>query len=192
MGKMMELAQGCLEAYGRGETVFDYLKSQGSKNPSAYWYQIKQTAKLKDPDLYEQLSVIRTGERKKPQEEKPVLQPKEAETVFFGGKEYEKLEGEGKPVNEYREKPSPTCCQPARPSGVTVPDELPEGKPELLPVCAVKSRIKGEWHLSPVEGCVHLIWEDKITHEERSLGLPADDWKKLANEIPVMLVQLGL
>ena len=25
MGKMMELAKGCLDAYGRGETVFDYL-----------------------------------------------------------------------------------------------------------------------------------------------------------------------
>ena len=94
-------------------------------------------------------------------------------TVEFNGKEFERMN-----------KPSPTCCQPARPSGVTVPDELP--------VCAVKSRIKGEWHLSGVEGCVHLIWEDRMTHEERSLGLPADDWKKLAKEIPMMLMQLGL
>ena len=98
--------------------------------------------------------------------------------VFFGGKAYEKMD-----------KPSPTCCQPARPSGVTVPDVLPE---EPLKICAVKSRIKGEWHLSQVQGCVHLIWEDKITHEERSLGLPAADWQKLAKEIPVMLMQLGL
>ena len=42
-------------------------------------------------------------------------EPDEApETVKFEGKEYEKMDS-----------PSPTCCQPARPSGVEVPDELP-------------------------------------------------------------------
>ena len=174
MGKMMELAKGCLDAYGRGETVFDYLKSQGSKNPSAYWYQIKQTAKLKDPDLYEQLSVIRTGDRKKPQE---------AETIVFGGKEYEKLEGEGKPVNEYRKKTSPTCCQPARPSGVTVPDQLPDS----LPICAVKSNVAGKWELARTDGFVHLIYQ-----ETQCLTLHADKWMELAQEIPRMLKQLGL
>jgi hypothetical protein len=142
---------------------------------------------------------------KKPVENR-VEDDKAPETVVFGGKEYEKYEkpetvvemtdkhGNKKRVKLYGA--SPTCCQPALPSGVTVPDELPEEKPKAnekpLPVCAVKSRVKGEWHLSAVAGCVHLIWEDKITHEERSLGLTADDWQKLAKEIPVMLMQLGL
>jgi len=184
MGKMMELAHGCLEAYGRGETVFDYLKSQGSKNPSAYWYQIKQTAKLKDPDLYEQLSVIRTGDKKKPQE---------AETIVFGGKEYEKLEGEGIPVNEYREKPSPTCCQPARKSGVTL-DDMP------LEIVGIMSNVKGYYQKASIENkhlpgndgqYVHLIWRDMVTRDERSLCLSVAEWLQLAEEIPKAMRQLG-
>lgn len=61
-------------------------------------------------------------------------------------KEYEKFEGTklrpplpnaadkdvyGKhPVTAYIEKPSPTCCQSARPSGVTVPDDIPDDAPK--------------------------------------------------------------
>lgn len=183
MGKMMELAMGALEAYGRGETVYDYLASQGSKNPSAYWYQIKATVKLKDPDLYEQLSVIRTDNRKNAQEPK---------TVTFGGKEYEKMEG-----------PSPTCCQPAPESGVTVPDELPE-EPEtedpLLDIVAVGSRAvkNGRYQKSDIhfdcEGgnkWVHLIWRDLVTKDEKSMSLHVDDWLRLAEEIPAAMKQLG-
>ena len=204
MGKMMELAQGCLDAYGRGETVFDYLRSQGSKNPSAYWYQIKQTAKLQDPDLYEKLSVIRTNDRKPHQEasKAPVTvdlgehpeQVKEAVSrVFFGGKEYEKLEGEWKPVNEYRAKPSPTCCQPARESGVTL-DDMP------LEIVGIMSNVKGYYqkscienkHLPGLDGqYVHLIWRDLVTHDERSLGLSVSEWLQLAEEIPKAMRQLG-
>jgi hypothetical protein len=198
MGKMMELAQGCLDAYGRGEKVFDYLRSQGSKNPSAYWYQIKQTAKLQDPDLYEKLSVIRTNDRKPHQEasKAPVTvdlgehpeQVKEAvNRVFFGGKEYEKLEGEGKP------KPSPTCCQPARESGVTL-DDMP------LEIVGIMSNVKGYYqkscienkHLPGIDGqYVHLIWRDLVTHDERSLGLSVSEWLQLAEEIPKAMRQLG-
>ena len=47
---------------------------------------------------------------------------KAPETVVMDGKEYEKMD-----------KPSPTCCQPAKPSGVTVPDDVPEEKPEEKP-----------------------------------------------------------
>lgn len=187
MGKMMELAKGCIEAFGRGESVYDYLASQGSKNPSAYWYQIKQTVKLKDPDLYEKLSVIRTDTRKK---ETPAR--KEVETIFFGGKEYEKMEA-----------PSPTCCQPAPPSGVTVPDELPE-EPEtedpLLDIVAVGSRAvkNGRYQKSDIhfdcEGgnkWVHLIWRDLVTKDEKSMSLHVDDWLRLAEEIPAAMKQLG-
>lgn len=138
--------------------------------------------------------------------ENPSEEQKHPETVVFGGKTYEKMEkaeqkaqkaeqstGDHVSAKDYRkmagairepEKKPQTCCAPSTRKGAEVPDELP--------VCAVKSRIKGEWHLSPVAGCVHLIWEDMITHEERSLGLPAADWMKLAGEIPQMLMQLGL
>lgn len=61
-------------------------------------------------------------------------------------KEYEKFEGTklwpplpnaadkdiygNHPVTAYIEKPSPTCCQSARPSGVTVPDDIPDDAPK--------------------------------------------------------------
>ena len=213
MSKMLEVAQKVMEAVDAGENVFDYLEKAGYKNPSSTWYMLKQHAKKHDPNLYERMAAVAVGRRKpnpapakaKPVET-PVISPEEAETVFFGGKAYEKAEkaeqnapkteqntGDHVSTEEYRqmageirkpEKKPPTCCAPSTRKGVEVPDELP--------VCAVKSRIKGEWHLSGVEGCVHLIWEDLITHQERSLGLPADAWQKLAEEIPVMLIQLGL
>ena len=64
--------------------------------------------------------------------------------------------------------------------------------PDVLPVCAVKSRVQGVWELSAIEGCVSLTWENRITHQECFLGMTATEWKLLADEIPVMLKQLGL
>ena len=217
MSKMLEMAKKAMEAADAGENVFDYLEKAGYKNPSSTWYMLKQQAKKHDPDLYERMTNAVAGCRKPntaPKKKKPVdnsvIDPKDAETVFFGGKPYEKMEkaeqnapkteqntGDHISAEDYRkmsgeipaqERKPVVHCAPGPYRAVEVPDELPE----QLPVCAVKSQVKGEWHLSGVEGCVHLIWEDRMTHEERSLGLPADDWKKLANEIPVMLKQLGL
>lgn len=184
MGKMMDLAQGCIEAFGRGESVYDFLASQGIKNPSAYWYQIKQTVKLKDPDLYEKLSVIRTDSRK---------------------------------------RPSPTCCQPARESGVEVPDELPEEEPKTvkfsgreyeklepekedpsvnrepdsLDIAAVRSRAANGYKYERIFGIgsednVALIWRDPVSRGENSLIFSVENWQRLAEEIPQMLKQLGL
>ena len=181
MGKMMDLAQGCIEAFGRGESIYDYLASQGSKNPSAYWYQIKQTVKLKDPDLYEKLSVIRTDTRKN---ETPAR--KEVETIFFGGKEYEKMED-----------PSPTCCQPARPSGVTVPDVLTED-PKPLMIAALLSSVdpgyKYELIKTQTRSDIHmaLCWRDKLCNQEHSLIFTPADWKKLSKEILTAIEQFGI
>lgn len=191
MGKMMELAQGAIEAYGRGENVYDYLASQGSKNPSAYWYQIKATVKLKDPDLYEQLSVIRTDNRKNVQEPK---------TVTFGGKEYEKMEG-----------PSPTCCQPAPESGVTVPDEIPDSKPtapdmnptdaDRRPVYPINggkieffvreiSSKTGVWkYEESTNRYVFAAWKWE-GNDKNVMRMRIEDWLNLAAEIPEALKAL--
>ena len=181
MGKMMDLAQGCIEAFGRGESIYDYLASQGSKNPSAYWYQIKQTVKLKDPDLYEKLSVIRTDTRKN---ETPAR--KEVETIFFGGKEYEKMED-----------PSPTCCQPARPSGVTVPDVLTEDPKPLMIAALLSSVDPGCRHIlnkTQTRSDIHmaLCWRDKLCNQEHSLIFTPADWKKLSKEILTAIEQFGI
>ena len=217
MSKMLEVAQKAMEAVDAGENVFDYLEKAGYNNPSSTWYMLKQHAKKHDPDLYERMAALAVGRRKpnpapakaKPVET-PVISPEEAETVFFGGKAHEKAEkaeqnapkteqntGDHVSAEDFRKtvefngkefermnKPSPTCCQPARPSGVTVPDELP--------ICALKSRVWGEWHLSSVAGGIHLVWDDPISHEARCISMTAADWKRLAEEIPMAIRQLGL
>ena len=99
------------------KTIQIYLADHGSKNPSAHLYAIRNSMKKKaEPKLDSGHPEI------KQKEELAGFEPfvPEKKTVTFGGKEFEKME-----------KPSPTCCQPARPSGVTVPDQLPEKKPSF-------------------------------------------------------------
>ena len=107
-------------------------------------------------------------------------------TVEFKGKEYERMN-----------KPSPTCCQPAKPSGVTVPDELPEeAKP--LKVAALMSSFDPDfrYELSNIksgkERVVSLVWREPLGGAERSLNLTDTEWQLFAKEIPLMLRQLGL
>ena len=105
--------------------------------------------------------------------------------VFFGWKVYEKMD-----------KPSPTCCHPAKPSGVTVPDELPE-EMKPLAIAAVRSAVVDGYKYERVFGIarednVALVWRDPVCRGENSLIFSADNWLKLAKEIPQMLKQLGL
>lgn len=189
-----------IEAHGDPVAWFE---EEGYSIPLTGWQDLKKWARIHRPDEVHKLPenlrryysengikrVYKTSDEKKASEN-PTIDQKAAETIFFGGKEYEKLEGEGKPVNEYREKPSPTCCQPAKPSGVTVPDELP--------VCAVKSgfRKDAKYELCGVkdvnEGFMAFIWRDLINHSEQDLSMSASQWRKFADEIPKALAQLGM
>ena len=118
--------------------------------------------------------------------ENPPKEVKAAETVDFNGKQYEKMD-----------KPSPTCCQPARSSGVTVPDELPKESP--MEVIGIRSKVKGYYmkadldpKLTMDDGYVHLIWRDLITKGELSIGMSVSEWMELSKEIPMAMQQLGL
>lgn len=133
------------------------------------------------------------------------------ETVKFNGKVYEKavpeklvnppwpkeMDGKISDVAAYLEKPSPTCCQPAPPSGVTVPDELPD-EPKLLKVAALTSSFDPDfrYELSNIKDgknrVVSLVWREPMGGGERSLNLTTDEWQLFAKEIPQMLRQLGL
>lgn len=104
---------------------------------------------------------------------------REPNRVSFGGKEYEKMRREhinnigimvGIMAEEERRSASPTCCQPARPSGVTVPDELPEdGKilsPDDLIRAAEKRRNKYGNRITYIDGKrFDSIHEAQIYHE---------------------------
>ena len=215
MGKMMDMANEVMDAYARGENIYDWLEAHGYANASSTWFQLKQAAKKNDPELYARMCEARM-DRRKPKESKPEVIPREPEEK---PKEIP-LPGEALPVT-VRGKRITTCCAPARESGVTVPDEIPEetkkddafkkvaeamkkvvctGKtdPEPMEIVGVRSRVKGYYMKSEVNpeqvnvtGYVHLIWRDLMTREERSIGLSVEEWKKLAEEIPQAMKQLG-
>ena len=214
-----EMLDGVLKVLSEKGDPLVWLKKQGYGNPHQAWTDLRAWANkhgLNQGRLPANLNTYYAMLKR--QEEEP---PEETvETVTFGGKEYEKLEGTklypplpnaadqdiyGKhPVTAYVEKkPSPTCCQPAPESGVTVPDELPEETKAVEPsldIVAVGSRAvaKGRYQKSEVKfDCeggdkwVHLIWRDMVTHNENSLSLHVDDWLRLAKEIPAAMKQLG-
>ena len=207
--------QTLIDSVKAGKDPWDVITGIGYRSPHSAFHDMKKWARENDQELYEELCSI-TVHKKKTE-----AQQQEAETVVFNGKEYEKMEP--------AEVASPTCCQPARPSGVTVPDELPEEEPaepnglekasdamehigraasealqqiteieEPLETLAVRSRVKGYYQITDVRNemsedrYVHLIWLDLVTREERSIGMSASDWLRLAKEIPVALKQLGV
>ena len=215
MGKMMDMANEVMDAYARGENIYDWLEAHGYANASSTWFQLKQAAKKNDPELYARMCEARM-DRRKPKESKPEVIPREPEE-----KPNEiPLPGEALPVT-VRGKRITTCCAPARESGVTVPDEIPEETkkddafkkvaeamkkvvctgetdPEPMEVVGVRSRVKGYYMKAEVNPAlvdgnryVHLIWRDLVTREERSIGLSVEEWKRLAEEIPQAMKQLG-
>lgn len=215
MGKMMDMANEVMDAYASGENIYDWLEAHGYANASSTWFQLKQAAKKNDPELYARMCEARM-DRRKPKESKPEVIPREPE------EKPKEIPAPGKalPVT-VRGKRITTCCAPARESGVTVPDEIPEETkkddafkkvaeamkkvvcagetdPEPMEVVGVRSRVKGYYmkaEVNPehvnVAGYVHLIWRDLMTREERSIGLSVEEWKRLAEEIPQAMKQLG-
>ena len=223
------LAKAVIQCHQTGGDVRQLLLDRGYKDASAELSNLKCQFKRKDPELYLELKEIRLQRVSTRKAKKPVPEPAKAEVggtlgepdedvevVKHGGKEYVKMECIKKyppfpnaidkdihgnhPVTVYIEKkPSPTCCQPARPSGVTVPDEIPEEKPVAeLKVCAVLSNVvktsryeNSTLHAGSIQYMTY-IWRDEITKEERHLSLPASTWARLIAEIPQALRQLGL
>lgn len=205
-----------IEAHG---DPIAWFEKEGYAFPFSGWSNLKKWAQTTRPDDFEKLPKDmklyyakhgiqrhgKAGDAAKPGDN-TTEGDKAPETVVMNGKEYEKMDGihaypglpgaaekdiYGRhPVTAYVEKPSPTCCQPAKPSGVTVPDELP--------VCAVKSgfRKDAKYELCGVkdvnEGFMAFIWRDLINHSEQDLSMSASQWRKFADEIPKALAQLGM
>ncbi len=216
--KLSEVIETLLEGVRAGNEPWKVLTAMGYTNPIAAMKNAKVWCRVNAPELMPELErIVLHDPSKKPRRsskeapdsepvENPTDEQKTVETVVFSGKTYEKAEkaeqkapkaeqntGDHISAEEYRkisgtvekpEKKPATCCAPSTRKGVEVPD--------VLPVCAVKSRVQGVWELSAIEGCVSLTWENRITHQECFLGMTAAEWRKLANEIPVMLKQLGL
>ena len=203
-----EMLDGVLKVLSEKGDPLLWLKKQGYGNPHQAWTDLRAWANkhgLNQGRLPANLNTYYAMLKR--QEEEP---PEETvETVTFGGKEYEKLEGTklypplpnaadkdiyGKhPVTAYVEKkPSSTCCQPAPESGVTVPDVLP------LKIAALVSDIDPDYRYERTDiqkgkhAIMRLLWREPMGGGERCLNFTPEEWKRFAKEIPQALEQLGL
>jgi hypothetical protein len=167
-------AEKMIEAGRDPKQIQAYLAEHGSKNPSAHLYAIKNSMKKKaGPELdsghpeIKQKKVIAGFEPFVP----------EKKTVTFGGKEFEKME-----------RPSPTCCQPARQSGVTVPDQLPE---EKLKRPAIRIReadgAVGTWRNTSERFVSFKMPARGTEDEDQEIELTAEEWLAISAELPNVL-----
>ena len=171
-----------------GENPLSFLKECGVANPSASWAYIKKTLKEVDPEKYARL-------------------PSRANAAE---------------PECWKPKQVTTCCAPAKPSGVEVPDELPEDeepvKPEVVltiksedltraldetpnvssitkpvnydgfEVMALKSPDTGfRFASDPRYGM--MTW-NTVSGDE--VSLTAEEWHKLADELPRALQIFGI
>ena len=161
------------------KTIQIYLADHGSKNPSAHLYAIRNSMKKKaEPKLDSGHPEI------KQKEELAGFEPfvPEKKTVTFGGKEFEKME-----------KPSPTCCQPAKPSGVTVPDQLPEEKPKR-PAIRIREAdgAVGTWRHTKDQTISFKIQSGYEDYAAKAIELTAEEWMAITAELPNVLELFGI
>lgn len=121
---------------------------------------------------------------------------REPNRVSFGGKEYEKMRREhmnnigvmvGIMAEEERRSASPTCCQPTPPSGVTVPDELPEdGKilsPDDLIRAAEKRRNKYGNRITYIDGKRFDSIHEAQIYQELKLRVAAGELRCILRQV---------
>lgn len=211
----MKLLDGVIAAIEKGSHPYDYLEEQGYMVPMQAYADLKKWAKSNAPEKAEILPVnlkgLKLNRQKIPRvKDKPAPELKAGEalpvklpektgdhvsaeefrkTVEFNGKEYERMN-----------KASPTCCQPARPSGVTVQDDgvidvsVPLKRRLLLKVCGVQGTF-GTFELSQIPNSppvMFYVWRDLMTHEEKSIYFDPQNWLIMCDEIQMALKQLGL
>lgn len=158
-------AEKMIEAGRDPKQIQTYLAEHGSKNPSAHLYAIRNSMKKKaEPKQKDELAGF-----------EPFVPEKK--TVTFGGKEFEKMD-----------KPSPTCCQPAKPSGVTVPDQLPEEKPKR-PAIRIREAdgAVGTWRNTSERFISFKMPARGPEDEDQEIELTAEEWLAISAELPNVL-----
>ena len=184
MGKMEQTVRGLILCQDTGAGIRHFLLDNGYADPCTALANMKYTMKTKDPALYDQikdLSLQRKSRKRETGDQKPndpdqLMKPTETVEIQdkFGGTKRIKLYGEPEIHEENLQEDAVKAIHETK-------------KEPLLPVCAVKSQVAGKWELARNEGFVHLIYQ-----ETQCLTLHRDNWLKLAEEIPQMLMQLGL
>jgi len=211
-GSMEQSAWALVECVQNGNDPKKCLDNLGYTNVNIALRNLKNWSRDKKPEWYEILKDVRLGKAagrpmktKKP-EEKP-------ETATSGGTEYMKLKPDklinppwpksmDKTVGDvtaYVPKASPTCCQPASPSGVTVPDELPEeeqktakdakliypiGEEDMIFIVKKMNSKLGTWEYN-LEKELYIFQSYFYDDQQLNvLALTIVDWLNLAAEIP--------
>ena len=171
-----------------GGNPLDYLKEIGSKQPAALWYAIKKVLKEADPEKYGKLPT--RANAAEPECWKP------------------------------KAEPVTTCCAPSTREGVEVPDELPEDEDPVKP--EVVLTIKSEDLTRALDETPHVITKPvnydgfevmalkspgtgfRFTSDPRygmmtwntvsgdEVSLTAEEWHKLADELPKVLQIFGI
>ena len=223
-----------LKILEEGKDPIEYLEGLGYKVPTQAWADLKIWARKHRPDDRKKMPdnlrlyyathnlVNKTGNVHEHNQNRvpppPPAPQKDVDNVIFGGKEYERYEGEGKPVNSYREKPSPTCCQPANQGGPILWDDseaMTNGLEEIsmeklrireetlvverpLKIAALVSDIDPDYRYERTnihkgkQEIMRLIWREPMGGGEKYLTFTVEEWKRFAKEIPQALAQLGL
>lgn len=188
----------------KGDPIF-WLKEQGYANPNQAWTDLRAWANkhgLNQGRLPGNLSTYYASLRHQESDEGPATvdlgehpeQVKEAvNRVFFGGKEYEKMD-----------KPSPTCCQPARQGGPIKWDDNEAMTNSLEEISMRKLSIKEEpikelklRTLQGEMGTYEKLADDRMlfTGSPRPFtdcGYTVAEWFVLIEELQIAIKQLGL
>ena len=215
-----EMLDGVLKVLSEKGDPLVWLKKQGYGNPHQAWTDLRAWANkhgLNQGRLPANLNTYYAMLKR--QEEEP---PEETvETVTFGGKEYEKLEGTklyppfpnaadkdiyGKhPVTAYVEKkPSPTCCQPAKQGSPIKWDDneaMTDGPEEIsMRKLSIKEEPIKELKLRTLQGemgTYEKLADDRMlfTGSPRPFtdcGYTVAEWFVLIEELQIAIKQLGL
>ena len=196
-----ETAKGLLDWVRKGRNPATYLAGEGFANPAAALRNIKDYAKKHySPEIVEEICRITLrGTKTAPAEPKPSENPPEEvkaqETVDFNGKEYEKMD-----------KPSPTCCQPARQGGPIKWDDNEAMTNSLEEISMRKLSIKEEpitikelklRTLQGEMGTYEKLADDRmlftgIPRPFTDCGYTVAEWFVLIEELQIAMQQLGL
>lgn len=172
----MQIALKVIELIRIQKDPIEYLTEIGYGNPGQAYSDIREMLKKTRPDLFAQLPGDLRKWRNMYIHGIAAEIPEDAPAPIGGGK-WEKL--------ETPEGPAPTCCQPARPSGVTVPERIPDETETSCRVTALDTPI-GEFHYDKRHEYIDWDWDNT------TMSLNLEEWKEFRKWFPIALKRLGV
>ena len=209
--------------YENGEEIRSFLEDCGYSDPSNGLSSVKDWAKKNDPECYEAIKdlTVRGSQKRTPPEkaQKPTQtgrkvspkddSPKGAEAPGREAQQETEASGGGyidpeamarELARRLGEKAGTvvTCCAPARPSGVTVPDELPDqsSSRQVKPPDEVKKKprvVEVETDLGSFrkeDGKIAFRRVDDGKDYKNQLKMAREQWVQLAKEMDEVLEML--